>query len=314
MSEDRIQARDRLSSPPISGEIDTAGHILRHTTVAPLQHAISERLDGVGALIVSTNPGHSVKPASVSSHVFGYRCRGARSRRADKPSRSAGALGRPGMCLFLAANEESAWECEGPHEMLGVFCGVHFLADLATEAFGVDGNAIQINDGAFQWDETGARLGRLVEQRLRSNEHISSLELDAWAQIIGLHVLRTYSSLSKRYEHAGTSKLSARQIQAVIEFIQSNIESPLRLHDIAGSINMPQYTFARAFRNTMGTTPHQFLTALRIERAQKLLESGSLPLSLVANAVGFFDQSHFTVQFRRAVGMTPARYRNEHRG
>lgn len=299
------------SKRPI-GAIDTARYILRHSSVTALEDVMSDHLSGVGAVLVSNAPGSSVKPSKVSSHVFGYRCRGARSRRTDISSRTQGSVGRPGMSLFLSADEASKWECEGPHEMLGFFFGVHFLADLATEAFGVDGMAIKFHDGTFQWDEHSARLGRCVEQLLRADERISSLELDSWAQILGLHVLRRYTSLAGRIGKIRVTSLSRRQLQTAIEFIHSNIGSAPRLADIAGSVCMSQHTFARAFKTATGVTPHQYMINLRIERAQELLAAGRLPLSLIASAVGFFDQSHLTMHFRRALGMTPGRYRSQH--
>lgn len=216
------------------------------------------------------------------------------------------------MSLFLAADESSKWECEGAHEMLGFFFGVQFLADLANEAFGIDGKAVQFHEGTFQWDEHSARLGRCVEQLLRADEPISSLELDSWAQILGLHVLRRYSNLAGRIEKIWVTSLSRRQLQTAIEFIHANVGSALRLSDIAGSICMSQHTFARAFKNATGVTPHQYLINLRVERAQELLTTGKLPLSVIASAVGFFDQSHLTMHFRRALGMTPGRYRSQH--
>ncbi len=310
MDEERLES-DWPKRPV--GAIDTARYILRHSTVTALEDVMSDHLAGVGAVLVSNNPGSSVKPSSVSSHVFGYRCRGAQSRRIDMSSRSQGTVGRPGMSLFLAADEASKWECEGAHEMLGFFFGVQFLADLATEAFGVDGHGVQFHDGTFGWDEYSARLGRCVEQQLRADEPTSSIELDSWAQILGLHVLRRYSSLAGKVVKIATSGLSRKQLQIAIEFIQSNLSSALRLSDVAGSICMSQHTFARAFKNTTGVTPHQYLTNLRIERAQQLLATGTLPLSFVASAVGFFDQSHLTMHFRRALGTTPGRFRSQHR-
>jgi AraC-like DNA-binding protein len=63
----------------------------------------------------------------------------------------------------------------------------------------------------------------------------------------------------------------------------------------------------RSFTGTFGIAPHRYLTARRIDAARKHLLDGE-PIALVAADVGFYDQAHFTRQFRRHVGTPPGRY------
>jgi AraC-like DNA-binding protein len=63
----------------------------------------------------------------------------------------------------------------------------------------------------------------------------------------------------------------------------------------------------RCFTGTFGIAPHQYVTARRIDAARKRLLSGE-PIALVAAGVGFYDQAHFTRQFKRHVGTPPGRY------
>jgi AraC family transcriptional regulator len=216
------------------------------------------------------------------------------------------------MSFFLPAQEQSTWACDGRHKLAYVFLGVGFLADLCSEAFGVDGQRVEYRDAAFHLDEDGSRLGRMVEHRLRRNEPVFALEVDAWAHLIGMHVLRRYSSVARRAARAHGG-LTRGELETAIAYIRANFSSPLRLAEIAASVDMSPYSFTRAFQNSTGTTPHQYITKLRIERAQNLLALGALPLTEIASAVGFFDQSHLTTQFRKALGTTPARYRRAYR-
>jgi len=55
----------------------------------------------------------------------------------------------------------------------------------------------------------------------------------------------------------------------------------------------------------MGRAPHQYLLALRLERARRLLENTEASLSDIAQRAGFADQAHFTRLFKRAFGTTP---------
>jgi AraC-like DNA-binding protein len=63
----------------------------------------------------------------------------------------------------------------------------------------------------------------------------------------------------------------------------------------------------RSFTATFGIAPHRYVTARRIDAARKRLLGGE-PIALVAAGVGFYDQAHFTRQFKRHVGTPPGRY------
>jgi len=68
--------------------------------------------------------------------------------------------------------------------------------------------------------------------------------------------------------------------------------------------------FARQFKQTVGVTPHHYLTQKRLELAQALLTKTELPLSEIAYTAGFSDQSHLARHFRHALGTTPRALRN----
>jgi AraC-like DNA-binding protein len=63
----------------------------------------------------------------------------------------------------------------------------------------------------------------------------------------------------------------------------------------------------RCFTGAFRIAPHQYVTARRIEAARRRLLDGE-PIALVAAGVGFYDQAHFTRQFKRHVGAPPGRY------
>jgi len=68
-----------------------------------------------------------------------------------------------------------------------------------------------------------------------------------------------------------------------------------------------RFSIARHFRHAFGTSPDHYRTMRRLELAREAIESGQ-PLARAAAGAGFADQSHMTRQFKRAYGMTPARW------
>jgi len=82
----------------------------------------------------------------------------------------------------------------------------------------------------------------------------------------------------------------------------------LTLDRLADAAGLSRYYFLRAFRREVGVTPHAYLTGRRIAAAKRLL-AGAEPLSAVALACGFYDQSHFSRSFKGCTGVTPGQYR-----
>jgi AraC-like DNA-binding protein len=85
-------------------------------------------------------------------------------------------------------------------------------------------------------------------------------------------------------------------------------EQPL-LNDIATAAGLDSYSLIRVFRRHMGMTPHAYLMQTRIARGKTLLTMGRFPAQVALDS-GFFDQSHFTKQFKRFTGTTPSAYRD----
>ncbi len=68
-------------------------------------------------------------------------------------------------------------------------------------------------------------------------------------------------------------------------------------------------TFKRRFAKATGLSPMEYVHTLRLEEAKQMLETGALPVEMVAMEVGYEDASFFGRLFRRKVGLTPAQYR-----
>ncbi|WP_374378218.1 AraC family transcriptional regulator [Dongia sp.] len=77
------------------------------------------------------------------------------------------------------------------------------------------------------------------------------------------------------------------------------------LEDVSG---LDRFTLNRHFRRLYGTSPYNYLIMRRLDRARGLLAAGT-DLADIAVATGFADQSHFTRQFKRAYGRTPAAWK-----
>jgi transcriptional regulator GlxA family with amidase domain len=72
---------------------------------------------------------------------------------------------------------------------------------------------------------------------------------------------------------------------------------------------MSPRTFARRFRATTGTTPHQWLLRQRVLLAQRLLETTDLSVDAVADRCGLGTATNLRQHFQRIVRTSPNAYR-----
>ena len=100
-----------------------------------------------------------------------------------------------------------------------------------------------------------------------------------------------------------------RAVTLAKELLQSRLAAPPSLEELASTVNLSPFHFARVFRRATGMPPHTWLMQQRIARARALLQRGCLPLE-VATRLGFADQSHLSRQFKQVYGVGPGAYRS----
>jgi len=98
-------------------------------------------------------------------------------------------------------------------------------------------------------------------------------------------------------------------LQAAVDLARRSYAQPLKVADLAGAAGLTPTQLERAMRRTLGVSPKQLLIRTRIDEAIRRLDDTALTLVSIAGECGFYDQSSFTRQFQRAVGITPGAYR-----
>jgi AraC family transcriptional regulator len=121
---------------------------------------------------------------------------------------------------------------------------------------------------------------------------------------LAVHLLRSYggAELSANQRRPGLSRASL--IRAV-EYIQDQLNAPLTVSDIAQTVQLSPYHFSRAFKESTGQSPHQYVIEARVRRAREILRTGKFTIGEAAYKVGFVDQSHLTRHFKRVFGVPP---------
>jgi len=115
--------------------------------------------------------------------------------------------------------------------------------------------------------------------------------------------------VAKSQTHSPGSSLPGPVLRRVCELIETRLNTPIGLQDLAREGNMSRFYFSRLFRKSTGEGPYRHLLKRRIERAKEMLARGCNDAE-VANASGFSSPNYLTSIFRRCTGMTPRKFRS----
>lgn len=99
-------------------------------------------------------------------------------------------------------------------------------------------------------------------------------------------------------------------IDTILAYIREHFQEPLCIDDLAGQASLSRYYFIRLFKKEMSMTPHQYITALRLNSAKFYLRTTSSSIKEIGYRCGFQSENSFCISFKKLTGMTPSEYRN----
>ena len=105
-------------------------------------------------------------------------------------------------------------------------------------------------------------------------------------------------------------KLSRPTLDA-LSVIESDLTAETNVPELAKRIHISQSRLYHLFRSELGQSPINYLNELRISRAAELLDTTDLPVSAIAEMVGFRTTAHFRGVFKSLIGVTASEYRKK---
>lgn len=141
-----------------------------------------------------------------------------------------------------------------------------------------------------------------LEERLRELiTGILNVQFDLQRQMSRLPALR-----------AATREELWRRLNRARDFLHAHCEVGPSLGDAARVAAMSPYHLLRTFQAAFGLTPHEWLTACRVERAKFLLASTTVPVTEVCGMIGYEGLGTFSAWFLRRTGVSPSAWRQVH--
>ncbi len=124
-----------------------------------------------------------------------------------------------------------------------------------------------------------------------------------------LHWAWSVLLLDRLTEHRVASDRLGLLMGRAVTFMHNRLADSITVADIAEAAGLSATRLHAAFRDRLSTTPHAYLTSLRINAAVRMLTGTSVPIAEVAMRTGHRDQSALTRALRHARGQTPGELR-----
>jgi len=120
-------------------------------------------------------------------------------------------------------------------------------------------------------------------------------------------------TLSCRYVIESNSPTTKQNkvVEDAIEYFNENFNSTINIKDYANDCNLSCCWFIRSFKSYTGTTPTQYITNIRINKAKNLLLGNSLTIGEIGDLIGYQNPLYFSRIFKKNVGIAPSCYRNK---
>ncbi|AFU68615.1 transcriptional regulator, AraC family protein [Psychroflexus torquis ATCC 700755] len=149
-------------------------------------------------------------------------------------------------------------------------------------------------------DYIAAFINSLSSNTFTDHSYSDALLVLKFEEIM-LYLLNKYGSTFEDYLHS----LISKEISLFKNVVESNVNSNLKLEEIAFLCNMSLSTFKRHFTSEYKEPPGKWLQDKRLHKAKELLEGGDLKASDIYLDIGYNNLSNFSVAFKKKFGISP---------
>ncbi len=158
-------------------------------------------------------------------------------------------------------------------------------------------------------DQKALMLAHLIRGEFQDRRPPNHLYLDSLLTVFSTHLLRNYSTFRDRPSPQPRGGLSPKARRDVEDYIRTHIGESLSVNQLAQIADLSPSHFLRAFKQSMGQAPYQYVLMTRLEQAERLVVTTDMELAEIAKITGFSSHSHMTSLMRRNKLTTPSSLR-----
>ena len=109
------------------------------------------------------------------------------------------------------------------------------------------------------------------------------------------------------------TEINDDRIQKVLSYIRKNIYKTIDIDSLAAISCLSKDHFIRLFKKEINNTPLQYINQKKIEKAQLILITDSMPVKNISYLLAYEDHSYFNRLFKKLTGVTPQQYRDRYK-
>ena len=272
-------------------------------------------------------PGQFDQPP-LDAHVVALHLGGAKRVRRTQGVRNWVQDVTLGSMTLMPAYQANRWHTEGPIDFAHLSLSVGTAEQIIVEEFDREPATHRLHETIGAEDPLLEQLFRAI-LALTERPSFGRLQMDALLTVFAVSLLERHSTAGLRTagSHAtgvgmaglGTSGaapgtrrrggLAGWQLRRVIDYMNGHMSDDMTLGALAELTGLSRAHFFRAFRQSLGRSPGQFLAETRMQHARMLLETTALHPEEIAGAVGYAHARHFVSAFARRFGTSPRLFR-----
>lgn len=165
-------------------------------------------------------------------------------------------------------------------------------------------------------DETYVLRGLPVQKYYATIQEVLPLDASSISDYLLANSLTLYI-LSQLFYDTGFDHSSVHKGSVAEEvklYLDVNYYEPLQIQQVAWQFGVHPNYLTRIFRAAYGVGPKEYLTQLKLKKAETLLATTSYPVTVVADSLGFEDGFAFSRLFKRKTGFSPTAFRQRAEG
>jgi AraC-like DNA-binding protein len=175
---------------------------------------------------------------------------------------------------------------------------------------------VYIDPSLIQQALDGKALPFVSDPIVEKSVFRDALPRDLWRleepidDVARMEIVTAVADLLDRASRTGTKKHGSLRLAGLLRVRDLIAADPTTRHAVEtleGVSGLDRWALARQFRAAFGTCPSNFRTMRQLDEARRMI-SGGVPLAEAALEAGFADQSHMSRLFKRAYGLTPAKW------
>ena len=205
--------------------------------------------------------------------------------------------------VVTPAGVRSGWKWHEKSKVIVITLEPEKLEQFAQSELGILLSDAQLKDIPQFIDEDITQASVMLMDALKS-EIGSDVMFESFARIFLIKLIQKYG-LERTDDITFNKSFTSKHYKNVLDYVASHFGSEITLESMATEAGLSTSHFSRLFKQTMGTSPHQFVMHYRVERAKEMLEQHNKPLIDIALSCGFSDQAHFSRVFKKIEGKTP---------